>query len=80
MPDMRCHWVKDPEVDGGRYLVPGCMHRAVYGDDAMCTCVVPPKKLPAEARDLMEKVADLQLTNDQLDEAWAYLRKIRITS
>ena len=34
----RCRWVKDPDVPGGRFLVPGCWHRAVYGDDADCQC------------------------------------------
>lgn len=35
---MRCRWVKDKGVPGGRYLVPGCWQRAIYGDDADCTC------------------------------------------
>ena len=36
-----CRWIKDEEVPGGRYLVPGCANRAVYGDDADCHCETP---------------------------------------
>jgi hypothetical protein len=35
----RCRWHKDTEVPGGRYLVPGCWNRAIYGDDAECQCI-----------------------------------------
>ncbi|PRD42061.1 hypothetical protein C5748_18055 [Phyllobacterium phragmitis] len=34
----RCRWIIDREVPGGRYLVPGCWSRAVYGDNAECHC------------------------------------------
>lgn len=34
----RCRWVYDKDVPGGRYLVPGCMNRAVHDDDADCHC------------------------------------------
>ena len=34
----RCHWVYDQEVPGGKFLVPGCMNRAMNGDDADCHC------------------------------------------
>lgn len=33
-----CRWVEDKDVAGGRFLVPGCANRAVYGDDAECQC------------------------------------------
>jgi hypothetical protein len=33
-----CHWVKDRDVPGGRFLVPGCLNRAIYGDLAECHC------------------------------------------
>lgn len=33
-----CRWIEDKDVPGGRYLVPGCINRAVYGDDADCHC------------------------------------------
>jgi hypothetical protein len=36
---LRCKWVRDPEVPGGKFLVPGCWNRAIYGDDAECQCV-----------------------------------------
>lgn len=39
----RCRWVKDAEVEGGRFLVPGCWNRALYGDHADCHC--PPGSL-----------------------------------
>lgn len=34
----RCKWIRDPEVPGGRFLVPGCWNRAVHGDHAECHC------------------------------------------
>ena len=37
-----CHWVKSSEVPGGRFLVPGCYNRAVYGDFAECHCTNKP--------------------------------------
>lgn len=33
-----CRWIKDPDVPGGRFLVPGCYNRALNGDDADCHC------------------------------------------
>ena len=33
-----CRWVRDHSVPNGRYLVPGCWSRVVYGDGAECTC------------------------------------------
>lgn len=33
-----CRWYRAPECPGGRYLVPGCWNRAVYGDEAECHC------------------------------------------
>lgn len=33
-----CRWIEDKDVPGGRYLVPGCANRAIYGDDAECQC------------------------------------------
>lgn len=32
-----CRWIKDADVPGGKYLVPGCMGSAVYGLRG-CTC------------------------------------------
>lgn len=33
-----CRWYRDAEVPGGRYLVPGCWSRVIYGDYAECEC------------------------------------------
>lgn len=33
-----CHLIKDADVPGGKFLVPGCANRAIYGDDAECQC------------------------------------------
>ncbi len=38
MSDVRCHWVEDKDVPGGRFLVPGCWSRVIGGDDAECHC------------------------------------------
>lgn len=35
----RCKWVRDPEVPGGKFLVPGCWNRVISGDSAECHCV-----------------------------------------
>lgn len=43
---MRCRWVRDSEVPGGRFLVPGCWNRVLYGDHAECHCT--PSDTPAE--------------------------------
>lgn len=34
----RCRWITDPDVPGGRFLVPGCWNRAINGDNAECHC------------------------------------------
>ena len=36
----RCHWVKDPQIEGGEFMLPGCIGGAVYGMGG-CTCDVP---------------------------------------
>jgi hypothetical protein len=38
LPPDPCHWVEDPGVPGGRYLVPGCWSRVHGGEDAECQC------------------------------------------
>jgi hypothetical protein len=38
-----CRWIKDPDVPGGRFLVPGCWNRAIHGDHAECHCSRPTK-------------------------------------
>lgn len=32
----RRRWLTDPDVPGGRFLVPGCWNRAINGDQAEC--------------------------------------------
>jgi len=51
----RCRWHTE---DGIRFLVPGCMNRAVYGDHAMCDC--PSAKKPA-AEKLEDRVERLEV-------------------
>jgi hypothetical protein len=72
-----CRWYKSPEVPRGRYLVPGCWNRAIYGDDADCHCPRPPKRLPKSAHSLLDAIAALNLDLDQLDDAWSYLSRRR---
>lgn len=66
MSEARCHWVSEPGV--GRVLIPGCMNRAIYGDDAICHC------RPAQ-RDrvsiLEDRVADLAAELAQLKKSAA---------
>ena len=33
-----CRWISDKDAPGGRFLVPGCWSRAIYGDEADCQC------------------------------------------
>lgn len=35
-----CRWIRAADVPGGRFLVPGCWNRAVYGDNADCHCAL----------------------------------------
>lgn len=72
-----CRWHKADDVPGGRFLVPGCWNRAIYGDHADCQCPKPPKRLTKEARALVEALAALRLDDDQLDEAWSYLARFK---
>ena len=60
---MRCHWVSDTDVPGGRYHFPGCMGAAVYGP-AGCTCGVV-----REREDLEGKVERLELRVKRLEAA-----------
>lgn len=68
-----CRWYKDPDVPDGRYLVPGCMNRAVYGDHADCHCPKIPRSLPKEAKAILERLADMRLDRDQIDEAHYFM-------
>ena len=54
----RCRWHRSPDVPGGRFLVPGCYSRAVYGDEAECHC---PKTSDTDPLERLEaRVAKLE--------------------
>lgn len=54
---MRCHWVKDDEVPGGKFFVPGCWGGLMAGDRSGCYCRVNEKD---ELVDLQKRVAKLE--------------------
>lgn len=71
----RCRWIKDPSVPKGRFLVPGCWSRAVYGEDAECHCLGAPEITDRDRIDMLEQqVAELKkqmsrrLTQEPRDE------------
>jgi hypothetical protein len=72
-----CRWHKSDDVPAKRFLVPGCWNRAIHGDHADCHCPKPPKRMSKETRALVEALAALDLDDDQFDEAWDYLRRVR---
>jgi len=72
-----CRWHKSDEVPGGKFLVPGCWNRVIYGDDADCFCPKPPKGLTSEARSLFKALAALRLDDDQIDAGINYMAKCR---
>ena len=56
----RCRWIYDDEVPDGKFLVPGCMNRAVHGDDADCHCPDDPETVEDRIASLQAKIAELQ--------------------
>lgn len=56
----RCRWHSDADVPNGRFLVPGCWSRVIYGDYADCHCVTPKKTLDDEISDLRLRVRALE--------------------
>ena len=56
----RCRWVYDKDVPGGKFLVPGCWSRAIYGDDAECQCREMPETIGDQLAALRKDVADLK--------------------
>lgn len=72
-----CRWYEDPSVPGGKFLVPGCYSRAIYGDHAICDCPKPAKRLPAAARPLLEALTSLRLDADQINDVRDYLLRAR---
>lgn len=62
----RCRWIYDAEVPGGKFLVPGCMNRAVHGDDADCHCPDDPETVEDRIAAMQAKIADLQAAITEL--------------
>lgn len=65
MPDRSlhdCRWVYDKSVPGGKFLVPGCINRAVYGDAAVCHC-------PNSQQTRDEKIEQLEARIKMLEAA-----------
>lgn len=56
----RCRWHSAPDIPAGRFLVPGCWSRVIYGDYAECQCVTPRKTLDDEISELRGRVRDLE--------------------
>lgn len=56
----RCRWHSDPDVPGGRFLVPGCWNRVIYGNYAECHCETPRKTLDDEISELRNRVGVLE--------------------
>ena len=65
---MRCRWVYDKDVPGGKFLVPGCWNRAVNGDDAECQCREGPETIGDQLAALREDIAGLKAKLAALEE------------
>lgn len=59
-PLKSCHWVRDKDVPGGRFLVPGCWNRTLYGDDADCQCETRRNSLADLYAAAMRRIDDLE--------------------
>ena len=62
----RCRWIYDNEVPGGKFLVPGCWNRTIYGDDAECQCREPPETIGDQLASLRAEIASLKKTVTEL--------------
>ena len=56
----RCRWVYDKDVPDGKFLVPGCWNRTIYGDYAECQCREGPETIGDQLAALRADVAKLQ--------------------
>ena len=69
----RCRWFYDKEVPGGRFLVPGCMNRAVGSDDDDCHCDGGEMTIQEEVQMLRSEVEELRAalaTYQQAKDGW----------
>ena len=55
-----CRWIVDAGDPDGRYLIPGCWNRAVYGDYADCHCADRPEALREQVDRLDVEIAKLR--------------------
>ena len=62
----RCRWVHDKDVPGGKFLVPGCMNRAVHGDDADCHCPDDPETVEDRIAAMQMQIGELQTAITEL--------------
>lgn len=82
-----CHWIKDPEAEGGEFMIPHCIGGAVYGMGG-CTCHLPLSRydqavargdraenkladLRKEIGSLRKEIDDMRITNRRLRKAIA---------
>lgn len=56
----RCRWVYDAEIDGGKFLVPGCWNRALNGDYADCHCDGGAETIGDQIEGLRRRIANLE--------------------
>lgn len=77
MPDY-CRFIRDPDVPGGRYHVPGCW-TGVF-NEIVCDCEKAPRRRSRSARDerddLAQRVSLLEEQLDSLREQVAGLRDL----
>lgn len=59
---IRCRWVHDEDVPGGKFLVPGCWNRTIYGDHAECQCREGPETIGDQLAALRHDIAALKKT------------------
>jgi hypothetical protein len=67
-----CRWVRDSEVPGGRFLVPGCWNRAINGDGADCHCAIAKETVGDKLDAIIRRLDRLEGRSD--------LRRARLAS
>lgn len=58
----RCRWVHDKDVPDGKFLVPGCWNRTIYGDYAECQCREGPETIGDQLAALRSELAAVKKT------------------